>query len=336
MTPLRILILGGTSWLGGAIARTARDHGHQVTCLARGESGTVPEGTDLVAADRWKPGAYDQVIDQDWDAVIDVSWQPEQVASALHALASRARQWVYVSSISVYRDHSADGSDDLHEPWSGSGQALAEDYGAAKAACERACAEALSADRLLIARVGLIGGYGDRSDRFGYWPARVARTRGPHEVVLVPPVGTPVQVIDVEDLAAWLVRVPESGTSGTYDVAGDVFGFEELLGECAEVTGNDPTFASPEQEWLLERGIEPWAGPESLPLWLPVPDYARMTSHANDAAKGAGLVLRPLRDTVRSALAWEKELGLGRDRRAGLTPAREAALLEELLDGSGA
>ena len=331
MTSRRILVLGGTSWLGGAVARIAHERGNAVTCLARGNSGTVPDGVDLVQADRWEDGAYDGPAGQDWDAVIDVSWQPELVRSALAALAPRAGHWVYVSSISVYRDHSADGTDELHEPWAGTGEATAEDYGPAKVSCETACLETVPADQLLIARVGLIAGYGDRSDRFGYWPARVATTESPETVVLVPPMETPVQVIDVEDLAGWLVSTAEAGTSGTYDVAGDVFGFEELLGECADVTGKDPTFAAPEQDWLIEQGVEPWAGPESLPLWLPLPEYAKMTTHANDAAKKAGLELRPLRETVQSALAWERELGLQRDRHAGLTSKREVALIKELL-----
>jgi 2'-hydroxyisoflavone reductase len=331
MTSRRILVLGGTSWLGGTIARIAQDRGNDVTCLARGQSGTVPDGVNLVQADRWEAGAYVGVADQDWDAVIDVSWQPELVRSALAALARRTRHWVYVSSISAYRDHSEDGTEELHEPWTGTGEATGEDYGPAKVSCETACIEAVPAEQLLIARVGLIAGYGDRSDRFGYWPARVESTDSPQTVVLVPPMETPVQVIDVEDLAGWLVTTAERGTSGTYDVAGDVFGFEELLGECADVSGKDPTFAAPEQDWLIEQGVEPWAGPESLPLWLPVPEYARMTTHSNDAAKKVGLELRPLRETVVSALAWERELGLQRDRRAGLSPEREVALIKELL-----
>ena len=333
-TPRRILILGGTSWLGGATARIAHERGHEVTCLARGKSGQVPDGVRLVSADRWERGAYDEVAGQDWAAVIEVSRQPELVRSALSALAARAQHWIYVSSVSVYADHSLVGADESSEtlqPWEGTGEATIEDYGPAKVSCETACAEAVPADRLLVARAGLIAGYGDRSDRFGYWPARIADVQSSESVVLVPPMETPVQVIDVEDLAGWLVTAAEKQTPGTFDAVGDVVPFEELVGECADVAKKDPTFAAPDQGWLLEHGVAPWAGPESLPLWLPVPEYAGMTAHRNDAAKKAGLALRPLKETVKSSLTWERELDLNRERQAGLTADREVALLKELL-----
>src|SRR5512139_3570353 len=177
----RVLVLGGTSWLGGAVASLAVERGHRVTCLARGDSGTVPVGASHVRSDRWAPGAYDEVADRDWDAVVDVSWQPELVRSALDALAHRTRHWVYVSSISVYADHAtpdADESAPVVDPWSGSGEVGLEAYGGAKVSCETSCRTALDSERLLVARGGLIVGYGDRSDRFGYWPAGPGRSRG--------------------------------------------------------------------------------------------------------------------------------------------------------------
>ena len=338
-TSPRILILGGTSWLGGATARLAHERGHEVTCLARGQAGEAPGGVRLVRADRWEPGAYDEVAGQDWDAVVEVSWQPELVRSALAALAGRTRHWVYVSSVSVYADHSAvdaDESSETHLPWTGTGEVGWEEYGPAKVACEAACADAFPDDRLLIARAGLIAGYGDRRDRFGYWPARIAKADAADLQVLVPPMDTAVQVVDVEDLADWLVDAAENQVSGTYDAVGDVFGFEELAGECAAVAETDPTFAPVDQAWLLEQGVEPWAGPESLPLWLPLPEYAGMCAHRNDAARKAGLTSRPLRQTVRNALAWERELGLDRQRRAGLSGDREAALLTVLRGSASA
>ena len=106
---MRILVLGGTAWLGGEIARRALERGHQVTCLARGRAGSAPVGATFVAADRDLPTAYGQVSGQDWDVVVDVSWQPGQVRGALEALADRARHWVYVSSGSVYAEHARHG-----------------------------------------------------------------------------------------------------------------------------------------------------------------------------------------------------------------------------------
>jgi len=313
------------------VARIAGKRGHDVTCLARGRSGPAPDG---VCSDRWEPGALGEVIDHDWDAVVEVSWQPELVRSALASLGTRVRHWVYVSSVSVYADHGVVGADETgatHPPWAGSGEAAVEDYGLAKVACETAFGRAVPANRLLVARAGLIAGYGDRSDRFGYWPARIARVRPPEDsAVLVPPMTTPVQVIDVEDLADWLVTAAEMQISGTFDAVGDVVSFAELLRECAAATATDPVFGAPGQEWLLEHGVTPWAGPESLPLWLPVPEYAGLTAHLNAAAKRAHLSLRPLSETVQSSLAWERELGLTRERHAGLSATREAALLREL------
>ncbi|MGZ4426987.1 MAG: NAD-dependent epimerase/dehydratase family protein [Nocardioidaceae bacterium] len=335
-TPRTLLVLGGTSWLGGAVARLARDRGHEVTCLARGRSGAAPDGVRFVSADRWRPGAYDAVADRDWDSVLDVSWQPELVRGAVQALSGRAGHWVYVSSLSAYADDSVSGRDEsdvLHPPWSGSGEAVIEDYGPAKVACEDACVEALGADRVLVARAGLIVGYGDRSDRFGYWPARVAGAVDSRETVLIPPRDLPVQVIDVDDLAAWLVHSVETETVGRFNATGDTLSFDDVLAACVEAAGTRPRFVAADGAFLADRGVEPWMGPESLPLWLPLEGYAGFSSRTNHAAKEAGLTVRPLLETAREALAWERELGLDRtDRSAGLSPDRERALLAELGD----
>ena len=240
--PFRLLVLGGTSWLGGAVAALAVERGHHVTCLARGESGTVPAGATHVRADRWSPGAYRGVSNQDWDAVLDVSWQPELVRAALTALASRSRHWVFVSSISAYANHAtpdADESAGLLEAWPGGGEAGVEAYGSAKVSCETSCRALMADDRLLIARAGLIVGYGDRSDRFGYWPTRFARASDGDEV-LAPPPGMADQVVDVVDLACWLLDAAERRLAGTLDAVGPAVTFTDVLAACADVTGVDP------------------------------------------------------------------------------------------------
>lgn len=307
-TSRRILILGGTSWLGGTLARIALERGHQVTCLARGESGSVPDGATLVKADRWEVGAYDGVAGQHWDAVIEVSWQPELVRSALRALADRAGHWTYVSSCSVYSDESTIGADESAatlEPWAGTGRVTIEEYGPAKVSCEAACEAAFPSKGLLIARAGLIAGHADRSDRFGYWPGRFAAITAEEAVVLVPPMESPVQVIDVEDLATWLISAAEAGTAGVFDAVTEAATFGDLFSECALATQKEPAFAVPEQEWLLAQGVAEWAGPQSLPLWVKLPD---------------------------SALAWERELGLDRSgRKAGLSREKETELVKTFL-----
>ena len=325
----RILVLGGTSWLGGAVASEAVARGHEVTCLARGESGEVPAGATHVRADRREAGAYDEVAAQDWDIVLDVSWQPEQVSSALSALASRAGHWVYVSSISVYADHStpdADESAALVEPWSGSGVVGIEEYAGAKVSCETSCMSAVGPDRLLLARAGLIVGYGDQSDRFGYWPARFARAHDDDSVV-VPPPDTPVQLIDVVDLARWLVDAGERRLAGAFDATGSSLTFADVSAVCSSVTGTTPGLVDPGEELLIEARVAPWAGPDSLPLWLPRETHGGMAARKAAAVRAAGLITRPLADTVRDSLRWERELGLDRRRRAGLSPERESELL---------
>jgi nucleoside-diphosphate-sugar epimerase len=329
---LDVLVLGGTSWVGGTLARIAAERGHRVSCLARGEAGTPPDGVQWVRADRADPAAYDEVRGRDWDAVLEVSWQPDFVRGALAALADRTAHWGYVSSASVYTDDLTPDTDErapLHPAHAEPGPVDGEVYGPAKVACEEACRSAMGEDRVLLARAGLIGGYGDRSDRLGYWPARVARARD-GEPVLVPPPDAACQVIDVEDLAGWLVTAAEQRTAGTFNAVGDVTTVRAVLEASLAAADRTPTLVEATDAWLVEHQVEPWMGPESLPLWLPQTEYAGFMTRRNDAARRAGLVLRPVAQTVRDTLAWERELGLDRDRRAGLSPERERALLADL------
>lgn len=324
-----MLVLGGTAWLGAAVSRGALARGHQVVCLARGESGSPPDGTRLVRADRTEPGAYDAVADLEIDSVVEVSWQPDQVRSALAALADRVAHWVYVSSVSVYTDDATPGADEsaeVHPARTGSGPAAIGEYGPAKVACEEAVRARLGESRCTIARAGLIAGYGDRSDRFGYWPGRVARGRD-SEKVLTPPPDSAVQVIDVLDLADWLVDCAEHRTAGTFNATGDTLPFERVMAACASAADRQVIPVPAEEDWLVAHGVEPYMGPESLPLWVPSKEYGGHSTRRNDAAKAAGLSLRPVEDTVHDALRWERELGLDRPRRAGLTPERERSLL---------
>lgn len=330
---LDVLVLGGTSWVGGAVAGEALKRGHRVTCLARGESGTPPRGARWVQADRTLPNAYDAVAGHAWDAVIEVSWQPAFVRAALGALAETARHWVYVSSCSVYLDDATPQQAEdaaLHQPHPGTETVDWEVYGPAKVACEQACLGAMGTEHVLVARAGLIGGHGDRSDRLGYWPARVARA-AVDEPVLVPPLDAAAQVIDVEDLSSWLVSCAERCTAGMLNAVGEVSTVRAVLDASVRAAGHAPRLMEASSEWLTQSGVEPWAGPESLPLWLPMPEYAGFQTRRNDVARAAGLTLRPLEDTIGASLRWERELGLGRERRAGLSAGREEELLRRLV-----
>ncbi len=332
---MRILVLGGTAWLGGEVARRALERGHSVTCLARGQAGPAPVGATFVASDRGLPTAYGQVGGQDWDLVLDVSWQPGQVRGALEALADRAQHWVYVSSGSVYADHSAPGQDEsgpLLPPFEGS-EATREEYGAAKVACEQLCTEAVG-DRLLVARAGLIGGYGDRSDRFGYWPGRMALAARDGGPVLVPAEqDAPVQVVDVGDLARWLVDAGAGGLTGTFDAVGPRHTLAQALEAARAAAGYTGPLVPAPSRWLQQQEVEEFMGPRSLPLWLADPDWAGFSARSGAAASEAGLSSRPLADLAADSLRWELELGLDRSRQAGLSRAEELDLLAALSAG---
>jgi nucleoside-diphosphate-sugar epimerase len=260
---LEILVLGGTAWLGRQMCREALDRGHVVWCLARGESGPAPEGARLIHADRRLEGAYDEVRDRDWDAVVDVAWQPGLVRSALTALRERAGQWIYVSSGSVYASHALRDADETAELLAPTDldEVGMDLYGAAKVACELACRSG-GGSNVLIARSGLIGGPGDSSDRTGYWVARAARE--PLAPMLVPdsPDGV-TQAIDFRDLAAWLINCVESRTVGVHDAVGPMIALDEWIELSRRIGGHTGAVVRASDDWLLAEGVDEFMGPGS-------------------------------------------------------------------------
>jgi nucleoside-diphosphate-sugar epimerase len=321
------LVLGGTRFLSHAVAAEALARGHGVACAARGESGPVPDGAALVVVDRDAPGALDGLRGRRFDAVVDVARSPAWVAAALDALAGSAAHWTFVSTVSVYADPAALGAGTdaalvapVHE-----GDPAADPlvYGGMKVVAEDAVRAALG-DRALVVRAGLICGPGDPSDRFGYWPARFAR--GGRAVVPDAP-DQPAQLVDVRDLAAWIVDAGERGLAGTFDASGPRTTLGAVLDEVAAAVGAPDLERVPvAPDALTAAGVAPWAGPRSLPLWLPA-SHAGIAARDTAPAAAAGLRCRPVADTARAALEHERALGPDRERRAGLTPADEHALL---------
>ncbi|QIG38081.1 NAD-dependent epimerase/dehydratase family protein [Microbacterium sp. 4R-513] len=321
-----VLILGGTGWLSGHVARGWLAEGADVTCLARGGR-PAPAGATLVEADRAEAHAYRDVAGQDWDEVVDISSDAGFVASAVAALADRAAHWTYVSTLSVYADSDVEGADESAPLLAPAEAGDDYDYGRAKVAAEASVRAALS-DRAAIVRPGLIVGPGDPSDRFGYWVARFAAA-GDGPVLTPQTQGSSAQIIDVRDLAAFLVEVGEKRWTGVANAIGDPIPFADLLEEARRAAGHTGVLMAADDDWLQSHDVQYWMGPRSLPLWLPA-DMRGFSTRRNDIYRSAGGRFRPLADTLRDTLADERERGLDRERRSGLTREEEQALLAEL------
>ena len=321
-----VLVLGGTGWLSGRVARGWVDQGADVTCLARGGR-SAPDGARLVRADRDLPGAYDAVADRDWDEVVDISSDAAHAASAVAALADRAAHWTYISTISVYADSDTPHADEtaaLLEPAQPGDE---YDYGRAKVAAEASVRSALGY-RAAIVRPGLIVGPGDQSDRFGYWVARFALA-GDEPVLTPEPQGIGVSVIDIDDLADFIVAVGRERWTGIANAVGGGMPLATVLADARAVAGHTGAMVAASDEWLAARDVSHWAGPRSLPLWLPR-ELVGHWSRSNAAYRLLGGRLRPLRETLVRTLADERSRGLDRERRSGLSRSEELALLAEL------
>ena len=303
-----ILILGGTAWLGGTVAKAAVAAGHEVTCLARGSS--VPDGVRLVHADRDDDTALAPVARERWDAVIDVGRQPIHVKRAVRDLAATAGRYIFVSTGNVYASQAELGADEdaeLLAPLEADVMSGPEDYGPAKVACEQAVLAGFG-DNAVIVRAGLIAGPGDDTGRTTYWVRRFARPSGASSAVLVPQTNLPTSCIDVRDLADWLVRLAEAGPGGIFNAMGEPVPFADHIAAARKVAGHrGPVIEAPE-DWLVEQGVREWAGERSMPLWLRDHSWYGMNARSTARAAAAGLKLRPLHETLADILADEPPL----------------------------
>ncbi|MDN4477940.1 reductase [Demequina sp. SYSU T00039] len=324
----RLLILGGTAWLGRETAREALARGWEVTCLARGESGDVAPGATLVRADRDAPDAYAEVAGTRWDAVVEVSWQPRHVREAAEAIS--AGHWTYISSVAAYAPTRVVVAEDslLRPPVPRDAEVDGSLYDAAKVRCELDTV-ATHPDALLV-RAGVIAGPGDPTERLAYWPRRAVQA-GDHAMIEPAGPSHPLQVVDVRDLVAWLIGAIEAGVTGAVNAVGPQVPFEDLVSAARDAAVSTGARIRVEHDRLGDLDVRSWKGPRSLPLW--VADHggpARTGYHSDARFLATGARRRPLAATVADVMEEEIALGVDREVAGGLTRDEELALLEEL------
>lgn len=323
---MKLLVIGGTRFLGRHVAAQALAAGHAVTLLNRGQSGPAlfPEAEHLRADRNGDLGVLSTA--GPWDAVIDCcAYVPRHVRSLLAALQGRFGRYLFVSSISAYADLKTAGTTEdaplatLADP---TVEAITgETYGGLKALCEQAALDA-APGQVLLGRPGLIVGPHDPTGRFTWWVKRIAA--GGEVLAPGDPAG-PVQFIDVRDLAAWLLRQAGAGTTGAFNLTGPTAPLTvgAWLDAAVRVLNPAAQLRWVDEAFLLAEGVAPWA---DLPVWLPAADA---NLHRVDIARAlaTGLVTRPLAETLADTAAWAREANDPDRPGTGLAPAREAALL---------
>jgi len=326
---VRILVIGGTQFIGKSFVEHAVARGHEVTLFNRGSKPAPAGVTDTITGDRNTDlGA---LAGRSWDAVVDTSaYVPRQVREAARLLEGSVERYLFVSTISVYADTSEPYVNEeselarLHDPTTE--EVTGATYGGLKVLCEEELAAVYPTERTLVVRPCIVVGPEDPTDRLTYWPTRVARGGA-----VLAPHGPryPLQWIDARDLAAWMVAGLESDLSGTYNAASPADRFdmgtllEASLTAAAEVGAPPAEIVWADAGFLLEREVRPFA---DLPFWLPEPESNLFRVDASKA-EAAGLTVRSALDTVRDTLAWQRERG-DPALKVGLEPEREREVLE--------
>jgi 2'-hydroxyisoflavone reductase len=326
---MKLLVLGGTVFLGRHLVQLALGRGHEVTLFNRGQTnpGLFPTAEEI-HGDR--TNGLDALAGREWDAVVDTSgYVPRVVAMSAEALAGRCAHYTFISSISVYRSLARPGAtedvpvgtleDESAEEVTG------DTYGPLKALCEESVRSAIPGGALIV-RPGLIVGPDDPTERFTYWPVRVAR--GGEVLAPVGP-GVPVQFIDVRDLASWTLKLIERRATGTFHATGlpGSVTLGALLEASRSLSGSDARITWVDELFLLERKVQPWS---DLPLWVgSAPEMAGFSAVDVSRAVASGLRFRPIEETIRDTLAWHAQRGSEAHLRAGLAMDRERQLLAE-------
>ena len=328
---MNILIIGGTRFLGRHLVDSALARGHEVTLFNRGKSN--PDlflNIETILGDREHD--LERLSGREWDAVIDTSgYVPRIVRLSAQSLEKSVKRYVFISSVSVYAGFSKIGIDENDPVGKIEDESVeeitGESYGPLKALCEKVVQEVFGEDRTLIIRPGLIVGPNDPTDRFTYWPVRVARGGK----VLVPEKpDVPVQIIDVRDLSDFIIKLIEGNASGIYNATGP--DYELMLGRMLEVSkqvsSSDANFRWASVEFLNQNNVQAWS---DMPVWVPDTEEDAGFSRINvSKAINAGLTFRPLEETVRDTLDWANTRPPDHEWRAGLPVEREEQLLHTL------
>ena len=324
---MKILIIGGTKFLGRHLVDAARAAGHEVTLFNRGKTNpTLFPDVETITGDREQD--MDKLSGREWDAVIDVAgYLPRIVRLSAEALKDSVRRYVFISSISVYADNRKIGIEESYPVGKLQDESVeeitGETYGPLKALAEKAVQD-MYGDRALIVRPGLIVGPYDPTDRFTYWPMRVKRGG---DMITPDKPQTPIQIIDVRDLSEFIIKLIEENASGVYNATGP--DYELMMGEfldaCKRVAGSVAAFHWASAEFLAEHGVQPWS---DMPVWIPDTEEDAGFSRIDvSKAIDAGLKFRPLEDTIRDTIAWAETRPEGHEWRAGLNPDKERILL---------
>jgi 2'-hydroxyisoflavone reductase len=323
---MRLLIIGGTQFAGRHLVEAALARNHTLTLFNRGQSnsGLFPQ-VEQLHGDRTEDLSLLQ--DRSWDAVIDMcGYVPRIVRHSAQALVGQTDRYVFISTVSVYAEDNPRGMDETAPLAKLKDETVeevtGETYGGLKVLCEKAVEDAY-ADRALIIRPGLIVGPHDPTDRFTYWPVRVAQGG---EVLAPGNPDQPVQIIDARDMAEWIISMVEEKQSGIFNAVGPDYALttRSMLDACVTVCNPQAKLTWVSEEFLLEHNVEPWS---EMPVWVPEKECAFDTC-SNARAIAAGLKFRPLAETIADTLVWAKTRPADHAWRAGLKPEREAELLQ--------
>lgn len=331
---MNILILGGTVFLGRALVEDARRRGHTLTLFNRGQTngGLFPDVETLYGN---RDGALEALQGRRWDAVIDTcGYVPRVVRQSTSLLARSVGQYVFISSISVYADTSQPGMTE-DQPTAQLEVEIVDEtnsayYGPFKAQCEQVVQSGLPG-RALIVRPGLLVGPHDQTDRFTYWPHRIAQGG---EVLAPGRPERPIQFIDVRDLAAWILNQVENQQNGVFNAASPSgwATMGSLLQACIQVTQSNASLKWAPDDFLMQQSVGEWI---ELPLWLSEsdPTIAGFLRFDVSRALARGLTLRPVEETILDTLNWTKTWPNNHAWQAGMNRAREKDLLNVFTRG---